>query len=67
MKLYSKDVERQVAFENACDYLYYGYGRDKWKKNGHDMSLPEAVANKIWKAAFYLMAEDRIPKEYRDE
>ena len=41
----------QAAFENACDYLYYGMGFKSWLKSLQG-SLSEESASIVWKAAF---------------
>jgi hypothetical protein len=45
----------QAEYENACDYLYYGYGFDKWFKSCEG-SMSREEAKIIWKAAFNKMA-----------
>lgn len=47
MKHYSNELRLQAAFENACDCLYYGYGRQYW----NDCGLPKKEADKVWKEA----------------
>lgn len=37
----------RAAYENACDCLYYGYGRDKWNSCG----IEGAEADMIWNQA----------------
>ena len=39
--------QEQAAYENACDCLYYGYGRKHWNSCG----LSEDDADRIWKDA----------------
>ena len=46
--------QEQAAYENACDCLYYGYGRKHWNSVG----LSERDANRIWREAFNDMAND---------
>lgn len=41
----------QAAFENACDYLYYGMGFKSWFKALNGV-LSEDDAKIVWKAAF---------------
>lgn len=63
---YSNDKQRQAAFENACDYHYYGCGRDDWERRGHNCGLDPDASLKVWKASFWWMAEGHIPTEYKD-
>jgi hypothetical protein len=50
----------EAEYENACDYLYYGYGFNKWYKaqinNGSEMSEEEAKT--VWNKAFHKMANE---------
>ena len=47
------------AFENACDCLKYGEGKDKWNSCG----LPKEKADEIWRKAFNVMGNYEISKE----
>ncbi len=48
--------EHKAEFENAKDYLYYGYGYKKWHiAHSH---LSEEEAKIIWDEAFKVMAKD---------
>ena len=38
---------KRAAYENACDCLYYGYGRDKWNSCG----LEGEEADMVWNQA----------------
>lgn len=46
------DLQKQAAYENACDCLCYGYGRSYWNPCG----LDKAAQNTVWKQAFDDMA-----------
>lgn len=48
-----KDLAKKNAYENACDCLYYGYGRKFWSSCG----LSNEDANAVWEQAFYDMVE----------
>ena len=48
----------QVGYENACDYLYYGYGFKRWYNANSALFDNEQHARKIWREAFEHMAED---------
>lgn len=54
MKINLKNDIERCAFENACDCLYFGYGKKYWNSCG----LDEERAKEIWKMAFYKMAEE---------
>lgn len=41
----------RAAFENACDYLYFGYGFNRWFKSCEGY-ISEEDAKVVWKAAF---------------
>ena len=45
--------QNRAHWENACDYLYYGYGYKQWKPK----DLSEEDARIIWNAAFNYMAQ----------
>lgn len=47
-KIRYPDQQRQSAYMNACDCLYYGYGAQAWNRCG----LDETAAKEIWKQAF---------------
>ena len=49
-----KEMNKQAAYENAYDCLYYGYGRKYWNSCG----LEESEANEVWNQAFNDIAED---------
>ena len=49
-----QEANKQAAYENACDCLYYGYDRKYW----NSCELEESEANKVWNQAFNDMAED---------
>ena len=44
----------RAEFENACDYLYYGYGYRRWRFQ--HTSMKEEEAKIIWHEAFNKMA-----------
>lgn len=46
------DKKLQAAHENACDCLYYGYGKDVWNK----LDLDNETAAKVWKYAKSVLA-----------
>lgn len=46
--------QEQAAFENACDCLYYGFGRSYWNACG----LPEEEAAQVWQKAIDYLAQD---------
>ena len=43
----TRTQQEQSAYENACDCLYYGYGRKFWNSCG----LQEKEAVRIWQEA----------------
>jgi hypothetical protein len=51
------DPQWRVAFENACDYLYYGLGRASWMAQGHNEGLSDEDSKTVWHEAFMYMAE----------
>lgn len=48
------DYDRQAAYENACDCLYYGCGKRYWNRCG--VTPPEA--EEIWRQALADMAKE---------
>lgn len=52
MKKRYNDIKKQAAHENACDCLYYGYGKSVW----NSCDLDEETANLIWKTAKEVIA-----------
>ena len=46
--------QEQAAFKNACDCLYYGYGRKHWNSCG----LSDEDATRIWRDAFNYMTDE---------
>lgn len=48
------DDDKQAAFENACDCLYYGFSRKYWNSCG----LSEQDADEVWKRAIEHMTRD---------
>lgn len=40
--------QKQNAYMNACDCLYYGYGKSSWNSCG----LSEEDATEVWKQAY---------------
>lgn len=51
---YPTDEQKQAAYENACDCLYYGYGRNYWNSCG----LDEPTSQEVWKQAHEDMIND---------
>lgn len=47
MKRRYTDIQKQAAYENAYDCLYYGYGKSVWNNCG----LNEEDSIKVWKQA----------------
>lgn len=47
--------EYRADYENARDYLYYGYGYKMWRTTNKDY-MSEDDAKIVWKAAFNHMA-----------
>lgn len=47
------DKRLQAAHENACDCLYYGYGKDVWNKCG----LDDKTAADVWNYAKRVLAD----------
>ena len=48
------DQAKQYAYMNACDCLYYGYGRKYW----NDCGLNTDEANAVWKQAYEDMTSE---------
>lgn len=42
-----KDKTKQNAYMNACDCLYYGYGREFW----NDCGIAPEERNEVWRQA----------------
>lgn len=51
------NLRKQVALENAKDYLYYWYWKKARIENGHNAWLDEDTSNEIWKQAIYLLTK----------
>lgn len=51
---YKNDIQKQAAYENACDCLCYGFGQDVWNSCG----LDEQSYKEVWKQAFEDMANE---------
>ena len=49
-----KEKQRNIAFKNACDCLYYWYGKDSRQSNW----LDEWEQHRVWNTAISVMAED---------
>lgn len=49
---------KQVAYENAMDYLYYWYSKKLWLENWHNAWLDEETSNEIWHKAYEKMASE---------
>mgnify|MGYP006931936609 FL=1 len=47
----------RAAFENACDYLYFGYGFNRWFK-ACEGYISEEDAKVVWKAAINKMGNE---------
>lgn len=52
-----KQARQKVAFENAKDYMYYGYSKSEWIENWHNCWLNKEDSDKVRKKAFYEMAK----------
>lgn len=48
------DTNKQAAFENACDCLYYGFSRKYW----NSCNLPKEDADEVWQRAIEHMTRD---------
>lgn len=53
---YPNDSIKQAAFYNACDYIYYGYGRKTWIEHEHNCGLSEKESKEVWHEAFVYMS-----------
>lgn len=51
---YNNDGQKQAAYENACDCLYYGFGKNVWNNCG----LDEQLSKEVWKQAFEDMSDE---------
>lgn len=49
------------AYQNACDCIYYGYGKSYWNDCGLDN---ESIANQVWKAAKNDLASNDTNRPY---
>ena len=49
------------AYQNACDCIYYGYGKSYWDDCGLDN---ESIANQVWKAAKNDLASNDTNRPY---
>lgn len=49
---YKDDIQKQAAYENACDCLCYGFGKSIW----NNCNLDEQSSKEVWKQAFEDMA-----------
>lgn len=56
MKKYSNNDNEQIAFENACEYFYYGYGKKRWIDSRHNLGLSDDDSNEVWHKAFEYMS-----------
>lgn len=54
MKNRYSDIQKQAAYENAYDCLYYGYGKSTWNNCG----LDEDTSNEVWNQAFKDITEE---------
>lgn len=52
-KRYSDPI-MQNAYMNACDCLYYGYGKNTW----NDCGIHEDLRDIVWKQAWRDMTKD---------
>lgn len=50
---YADNRQKRVAYENACDCLYFGMGSQDWCRNG----LEKEDAAEVWATAFYDMSD----------
>ena len=58
-----KETQKKAAFENACDCLKFGYGKDKCNFAG----LSKEEADEVWKKAFEYMSKDESLKEEKSD
>ena len=54
MKRRFKNKVEQYAFENACDCLYYGFGRKIW----NNLGLDKETSDRIWQLAINVLVND---------
>lgn len=47
----------QFAYEMALDYVYYGFGFNKWKEKNQG-KMTDEEAKLLWKYAFECVAND---------
>jgi len=52
-KRYASNRQKRVAYENACDCLYYGMSSREWCRNG----LENEEAAEVWRMAYYDMTD----------
>lgn len=64
---YPNDLEKEVAYENALDYLYYGESKQDWIARGHNAGLPKDVSDEIWAEAKKYMSSYRDSKPIKDD
>lgn len=51
-EFYKGDQNEKIAYENACDCLYYGYGFKFWfERNAELLNHDAVIAKDIWKQA----------------
>lgn len=48
-----EDNVKEAAYENACDCLYYGYGKQDWNNCG----LSDNEAKIVWNKAYDYMSK----------
>lgn len=57
--MYEKMRIEALAFQNACDYLYYGEGYVSWVERGHNLDLDDERSRYVWDMALKFMAGDK--------
>lgn len=55
-ELFELERQKEIAFQNACDCIYYGYGKGTWKSEEGNNNLDEETSNEIWHEAWEHMA-----------
>lgn len=55
--VYEKMRLEALAFQNACDYLYYGKSFDSWVKRGHNLDVDRS--DYVWEMAVRYMSGDK--------
>lgn len=55
-ELFELERQKEIAFQNACDSIYYGYGKGTWKSEEGNNNLDEETSNEVWHEAWEYMA-----------